>query len=82
MGKGEFCSGIRKENGFDRRLDVNKSRSVGEFGGNIGGGKKWDVNGENVRLLGGLSGRNRNERRKDGFYGTVEGGGSRVEGFK
>ena len=81
MPKADFSTAITKENPFHTTFDVNKSISLPEFGGNIAGGKNWDVNGQNLSLLTALSASNTNETTKDAFYRTLEAGGTTLDRF-
>ena len=81
MPKADFSTAITKENPFHTTFDVNKSTSLPEFGGNIAGGKNWDVNGQNLSLLAALSASNTNETTKDAFYRTLEAGGTTLDQF-
>lgn len=81
MSKPDFESALRQSNPFKTNFDVDKHTSLPEFGGNIVVGKNWDLGVRRLSLLAAFTAGNDHEIQKDGFYKTMEAGGSILDNF-
>lgn len=82
MSKPEFESEVRRSNPFRTSFDVDKQTSLPEFGGNIVFGKNWSLGSRKLSLLAAFTASNDNEIQLDGFYKTMEAGGSVLDNFR
>lgn len=81
MPKTEFESSLRQSDPFRSNFDVEKSSGLPEFGGNIVAAKNWNWGVRNLSLLAAFTLSNDGEIQKDGFYRTLEAGGSVLDDF-
>ena len=82
MSKPEFETALTQTDPFKTNFDVNKHLSLPVFGGNIVAGKSWNLGGQKLSLLAAFTVSNDNEIQKDGFYKTLEAGGSVLDNFQ
>ena len=81
MSKPAFESTIKQINPFKTNFDVEHQKSLPEFGGNVAVGKNFDFGTQKLSLLTAFTLSNDNEIQKDGFFRTLEAGGSVLDNF-
>lgn len=81
MPKSEFESTLKYQNPFRTNFDVSRHTALPEFGGNIVYGKSWNIGSQKLSLLAAFTAGNESETQKNGFYKTLEAGGSVLDNF-
>ncbi len=81
MSKPDFENALLHTNPFKTDFDVKHNKSLPVFGGNIVFGKNWELGTHKLSMLAAFTAGNDNEIQKDGFYKTLEAGGSVLDNF-
>lgn len=81
MSKPDFEEALLHSNPFKTDFNVEHNKSLPVFGGNIVAGKNWNLGTHKLSVLGAFTASNDNEILKDGFYKTLEAGGSLLDNF-